>query len=175
MGIDRRYCAFWLAMVAMLLASPAYCTHHRKARQGPQRLVFYQFETRIGTPGGSSPVLTNSTTGFLAAIDEPLTEGPSTATSAVVGRQIGTVSAVFGGSPFFLYASFDHRIATKELSGTFLLQGSFDATSPTRLYPVVAGTGDFFLARGFATTSFSSGNATSANAVIRYEVHFSFN
>lgn len=174
MGIDRGYCAFLLAMVAMLLASPAYCAHNHKASQGPRRLVFYQFENRIVAPGSSSPVLTNSTTGFLAAVDEPLTQGPSTASSAVVGRQIGTLSAVFGGSQLFLYASFDHRIATAEINGTFLLQGSFDAASPTRLFPVVAGTGDFFLARGFATTSFSSGNATSANAVIRYEVHFTY-
>ena len=174
MGIDRRYCAFLLTLVAMLLASPAYCAKNHKASRGPRKLIFYQLESRAAAPGPGSPVITNSTTGFLAAIDEPLTEGPNTTSSAVVGRQIGTLSAAFGKPQLFLYASFDHRIATKELNGTFLLQGSFEAAAPTRLFPVVAGTGDFFLARGFATTSFSSGSATGANAVVRYEVHFKY-
>ena len=113
-----------------------------------------------------------------------MTAGPNTTTSAVVGKQIGSISAFYGiteqyagentTSPdgsFYIYASFDHRISTEEYEGTFLLQGSYSDVDNTRTLAVVGGTGDFLMARGYAVVTFVQGNATVSPATVRYECH----
>ena len=137
-------------------------------------IVFYQFDDR-STSAADSPLVTNSTKGFIALIDQAITVGVNTTTSAVVGRQYGSISTLYNTTDpsgiFHLYASLDHRIATKEYTGTFLLQGSYSDIDNTRTLSVTGGTGDFLLARGWAIETFAIGSATVSPAVVRYECH----
>lgn len=156
-----------LACVSAWIVAPASaaCNH---------TIVFYQMDER-SISAADSPLVTNSTKGFIALIDQAITAGVNTTTSAVVGRQYGTISALFNTTDpsgiFYLYASLDHRIATEEHTGTFLLQGSYSDVDNKRTLSVTGGTGDFLLARGWAIETFAIGSATVSPAVVRYECH----
>lgn len=156
-----------LACASAWIIAPASATCNRT-------IVFYQSEERNIT-AANSPLVTNSTKGFIALIDQAVMAGVNTTTSAVVGRQYGSISALFNTTDpngiFYLYASLDHRVSTKEYTGTFLTQGTYSTIDNTRTLSITGGTGDFLLARGWVIETFAIGSATITPAGVRYECH----
>lgn len=117
--------------------------------------------------GKTNVALTNSTLGTISVVDQELRDGPVAANSTLVGKQVGMIS--FLSLPT-IYAAFDFKIASAEYNGSFLIQGQLDLFAPTRTVAVIAGTGDFFLARGYATsTTISTGVPTVYKFVVKFK------
>lgn len=122
-------------------------------------------------------LVTKSSLGFVAVVNQRLTEGPL-ATSKHIGQEVGTI-AQLGFTAEALYGSFDVQIQSDEYNGTFLFQGVFNLQLPVRTLAVVGGTGDFHLARGYATFSTFFAAPTpvgvpSINVTYLYNIHFKY-
>jgi hypothetical protein len=172
----------WTAVVVLLFGMLLVCNAAPISARSTT-LVFYQYDGRDIT-AANSPIVTNSTKGFLAIINQALTAGPNYTTDAVVGIQMGTISSIYtiteqypgenttntDGS-FYMYGSFDHIISTSEYNGSFILQGAYSTTDNVRNMAVGGGTGDFAKATGYAVVTFVVGNATVSPATAKYEVY----
>lgn len=113
----------------------------------------------------------NETIGLLS---QNLTDGANATTSERLGMQYGSGTStnkkdVYGA--LFSYLMLDNHIDTDEYSGTFLIQGTVNESSPSRVLSIIGGTGDFFLARGYAISTTPDGAA----GTFRYECHFDYN
>jgi hypothetical protein len=74
-----------------------------------------------------------------------------------------------------LFFAYDLHLKTEMYTGTVLFQGAAEISAPTPLmFPIVGGTGDFYLARGHASVTFVEGNASTTTGVLGYELHFVF-
>ncbi|KAL8556366.1 hypothetical protein ACS0TY_003975 [Phlomoides rotata] len=107
--------------------------------------------------------------GLIAAIDDPLTSGPSP-NSSVVGRAQGLVGSA-SLSEIGLHMSFNIVFTTGEYNGsTLTLAGHNPFMNEFRELPIVGGSGVFRLAKGSALLDTLTFNQTSGDAVIEYHV-----
>lgn len=113
----------------------------------------------------------NETIGLLS---QNLTDGANASTSKRLGMQYGTGTSTNKKDRYgalFSYLELDNHIDTDEYSGTFLIHGTVNESSPLRVLSIIGGTGDFYLARGYALSSTPDGTA----GTFRYECHFDYN
>lgn len=107
--------------------------------------------------------------GLLAAIDDPLTSGPSP-DSTIVGRAQG----LFGSASLDeigFHMTFNIVFTTGKYNGsTLTLVGHNPFMDEFRELPVIGGSGVFRLARGTALLNTVTFNRTSGNAVVEYNV-----
>lgn len=139
----------------------------------PETLTFYVQEVEGSGDNSTLRVLTNAfPSGFFAVLYNNITEGPLT-TSKQIGTELGSVTS-FGLTGKTIYGAFDMQIQSDEYNGTFLVQGAFDLTVPSRTLVVLGGTGDFYLARGSATFTTSPVQSPGVSVVYKYVVQFEY-
>ena len=151
------------------------------SKKHPKRLVMYGQEIEAALVNATSRYLVSNSLGTLAILSQNLTRTKSKS-STIVGKQYGTVNA-FGevvDGALWLYAALDNQMQTKKYSGSFSLQGAYDAFQTYRTLPVISGTGDFAGAQGWAnvsTVSIIFGGTKEVVEyinVIKYVVHFKY-
>ncbi|KAJ0976148.1 hypothetical protein J5N97_018113 [Dioscorea zingiberensis] len=119
------------------------------------------------------PMQTNSKLfGSIAVLDDPLTEGPDR-TSKLVGRAQGVsvFSSRSAAEPATLMNVNLIFTGGKHNGSTLVVLGRNAIHSEIRELPVIAGTGKFRLARGYAKVTTHSHNLTAGRAVVEYNVH----
>lgn len=150
-------------------------------KKHPKRLVMYGQEIEAALVNATSRYLVDNSLGTLAILTQNLTRTTSK-NSTILGKQYGTVNS-FGqvvDGALWLYADLDHQMKTKKYSGSFSLQGSYNAFQTYRTLPIISGTGDFAGVKGWANVSTVSiiFGGTSAVVeyinVIKYVVHFKY-
>ncbi|XP_011088571.1 dirigent protein 21-like [Sesamum indicum] len=139
-------------------------------------LHFYLHDIVSGSNPTNVPlVVTNSTSqsptyfGLIAAIDDPLTEGPAP-DSPIVGRAQG----LFGSTSLDKIAyhmTFNFVFTSGKYNGSTLsVVGHNPFMDEYRELPIVGGSGVFRLARGTALLNTLTFNSTSGDAVVEYDV-----
>ena len=181
-----------MVLVAFINAVPASATETARwereleeakswSKKHPKRLVMYGQEIEAALVNATSRYLVSNSLGTLAILSQNLTRTKSKS-STIVGKQYGTVNA-FGevvDGALWLYAALDNQMQTKKYSGSFSLQGAYDAFQTYRTLPVISGTGDFAGAQGWAnvsTVSIIFGGTKEVVEyinVIKYVVHFKY-
>ncbi|KAK4401423.1 Dirigent protein 21 [Sesamum angolense] len=139
-------------------------------------LHFYLHDIVSGSNPTNIPVVVSNTTahsptyfGLIAAIDDPLTQGPSP-DSPIVGRAQG----LFGSTSLdkiSYHMTFNFVFTTGKYNGSTLsLVGHNPFMDEYRELPIVGGSGVFRLARGTALLNTLTFNSTSGDAVVEYHV-----
>jgi hypothetical protein len=181
-----------MVLVAFINAVPASATETARwereleeakswTKKHPKRLVMYGQEIEAALVNATSRYLVDNSLGTLAILSQNLTRTTSK-NSTLLGKQYGTVNA-FGevvDGALWLYAALDNQMKTNKYSGSFSLQGSYNAFETYRTLPVISGTGDFAGAQGWANVSTVSIIFGGTKAVveyinvIKYVVHFKY-
>lgn len=181
-----------MLLVAFINAVPASATGTERwereldeakswTKKHPKRLVMYGQEIEAALVNATSRYLVDNSLGTLAILTQNLTRTTSK-NSTVLGKQYGTVNS-FGDvvdGALWLYAALDHQMKTKKYSGSFSLQGAYNAFETYRTLPVISGTGDFQGVKGWANVSTVSiifgGTAAVVEYinVVKYVVHFKY-
>jgi len=183
-----------MVLVAFVNAAPASATDQTArwereleeaksswSKKHPKRLVMYGQEIEAALVNATSRYLVSNSLGTLAILSQNLTRTTSK-NSTLLGKQYGTVNA-FGevvDGALWLYAALDNQMKTNKYSGSFSLQGAYNAFETYRTLPVISGTGDFAGAQGWANVSTVSIIFGGTKAVveyinvIKYVVHFKY-
>ncbi|XP_073101950.1 dirigent protein 21-like [Elaeis guineensis] len=167
---------------------PTRSTKKEKPTRSPKKeksthLHFYMHDSNGGRKPTAIRVVqgpplnlpgSNSNFGDVFVMDDPLTEGPkSTSTSKLVGRAQGLhVFASRDSADTALLLTTNLVFTEGKYNGSTLSILARDAIfAPVRELPVVGGTGEFRLARGYALLKTHSFNTNSSNAVLDLDVH----
>ncbi|KAI4369152.1 hypothetical protein MLD38_017635 [Melastoma candidum] len=119
-----------------------------------------------------APTTNSSKTSFglVNVADDPLTEGPSIS-SKLVGRAQG-IFASASQEEVALLMAFNYVFLEGEYNGSTLsVYGRNPIFNEVREMTVIGGTGVFRFARGYAQARTYSVNATSQNAIVKYDVY----
>ncbi|KAI3447956.1 hypothetical protein Pfo_004621 [Paulownia fortunei] len=146
------------------------------ANQKVTQLHFYLHDIVSGPNPTNIPIATANFTarsptyfGLIAAIDDPLTAGPSP-DSEIVGRAQG----LFGSTSLdeiAFHMMFDFVFKSGQYNGSTLsVMGHNPFLHKYRELSIVGGSGVFRLARGTAILSTLTYNTTSGDAVVEYNV-----
>lgn len=157
-----------MSLVVLLVVCPAPISASLPKR--PHTFTVYVHENRGTGENSTLRTVTNSTLGLVSVLNQPLREGVLP-TSKLIGKQVGMTTEL-GFSGEALYGAFDFQIQSGYYNGTFLAQGSQNILLPVRTLAILGGTGDFYLARGYATITTVAGSATTG--VYKYVVNFKY-